>query len=527
MRSANRSSILCILMVLAASLPGEIPSSIPSAYAGLPTGFVDETLNTGLSQPASLDVLPDGRILIVEQKTFRVRLVAGGVLFATPILTVPDATGAGNEQGVLGIAVDPGWPVRPYVYLYFDRTPGSVIYIARYKAAGDLSSPTSTNLTLGNRYNVITDIPDAASNHNGGTLRFGADGKLYASLGEDADMCSAQDSTRFKGNILRLEVSTLPDVGPGPPAKSLLAPPDNPFPGGNANAALVFAFGLRNPFRFQVDPLTGKLYIGDVGESVYEEVDEATGGENFGWPFREGPILHTTPNCTEPGGSGSQNYDGPIGYYNRSGLPGGASVICGPRYRPMPSGLYNFPVQYHGAVFFSDYYHGFVRVLVQTAGVWGALPPVPGQPNSTDWATGVTNVGDYREGPDGAIYYLKQFPGELHRIRPATASGIGSEPTGELSRLVLSPNPYHAARGILSVEVDAELAARNATVRILDLSGRLVRTLDPKSDGSGSGAPRITWDGRDDAGQKSPPGVYFFLLLAGDARTAERLVVLP
>ena len=101
--------------------------------------------------------------------------------------------------------------------------------------------------------NLITDIPDNASNHNGGTLRFGPDGKLYASLGEDADRCSAQDSTRFKGNILRLQVASLPDTGTAQPSKAALAPPDNPFPGGNANAALVFAYGLRNPFRFQID----------------------------------------------------------------------------------------------------------------------------------------------------------------------------------------------------------------------------------------------------------------------------------
>jgi glucose/arabinose dehydrogenase len=497
----------------------------PAAEATMPTGFADDVLYTGLSQPSSFDFLPDGRILILEQKTFRVRLVAGGTLFGSPILTVPDVTGAGNEQGLLGIAVDPGWPSRPYVYLYFDHTPGSVIYIVRYKASGSLSDPASTNLSFGNRMNLLTDIPDNATNHNGGTLRFGPDGMLYASLGEDADRCSAQDSTKLKGNILRLQVSSLPDTGAGPPAKSLLAPPDNPFPGGNANAALVFAYGLRNPFRFQIDGTTGKLYIGDVGENTWEEEDEASGGENFGWPFREGPDVMTTTGCTEPGGSGTHYYDPPIAYYNRTQPPGNAAIISGPRYRPMPSGLYNFPVQYHGAVFFSDYYRGFLRVIVEQGGTWVPLPAVPGQPNATDWATSVVNVGDYREGRDGAIYYVKQFPGELHRIRPAPASGVGEEPGGDAIRVALSPNPYRAGRGALSVRVPAKLLEDGGMVRVVDASGRVVRSLGVFA--IEGGAALSAWDGRDTSGRVAAPGVYFLVVARSGRSSAARLVVLP
>ena len=495
------------------------------AEAALPTGFVDQTVVTGLSQPASLDFLPDGRILIVEQKTFRVRLVVGGVLYANPILTVSDANGAGNEQGLLGIAVDPEWPTRPFVYLYFDRTPGSVIYLVRYTASGSLSDPASTNLTLTTRMNLLTDIPDNASNHNGGTLRFGPDGHLYASLGEDADRCSAQDSTTFKGNILRLSVSGLPATGTTQPAKSALAPPDNPFPGGNANAALVFAYGLRNPFRMQIDPLTGKVYIGDVGENTWEEVSEAEGGENFGWPFREGPAVITAGGCSEPGGSGNHYYDPPIAYYNRTIPPGAASVICGPRYRPKPGGVYNFPAQYHGAVFFSDYYRGFLRAVVESGNGWVPLPDQPGQPDTTNWATAITNVGDYLVGPDGGIYYLKQFPGELHLIRPAGQSGVGEGSGSETLRLALSPNPYRATRGRLSIQAAPELLARGKSVRIVNASGRVVRELETSAFNAETG--RGVWDGRDLSGRLIAPGVYFMVVTGISERRAARLVVLP
>jgi glucose/arabinose dehydrogenase len=502
--------------------------SLGSAFATMPTGFVDEILYTGLSQPTSFDFLPDGRILILEQKTFRVRLVANGALFGSPLLTVPDVNGAGNEQGLLGIAVDPAWPSRPYVYLYFDHSTGSVIYIVRYKVSGSLSDPSSTNLTFGSRMNLIIDIPDNASNHNGGTLRFGIDGKLYASLGEDADRCSAQDSTTMKGEILRLQVASLPDTGAGPPSKAALAPSDNPFPGGNANAALVFAYGLRNPFRFQIDPVTGRLYIGDVGENTWEELDQCSGGENFGWPFREGPAVMTTTGCTEPGGSGHHFYNPPIAYYDRTNPPGNAAIIGGPRYRPVAGGLYNFPVQYHGAVFFSDYYRGFLRIVIeQSPGTWVPLPAVPGQPNATDWATSVVNVGDYREGHDGAIYYAKQFPGELHRIRPAPRTGVDETPESDVLRLNLSPNPYRAGRGALRLRAPAALLAGSSSIRIVDASGRLVRTLESASFTVTDGILSGTWDGRDTNGRLAAPGMYFFIVVGSGGRTAARIVVLP
>ena len=513
----------CIKGTLA--LAALILATSSETEAALPTGFTDQTVVTGLLQPASFAFLPDGRTLIVEQNTFRVRLVAGGSLHGSPVLTIPDVNAEGHEQGLLGIAVDPSWPSRPFVYFYFDRTPDSVIYLVRYKAWGTLTHPLSTNLILDDPMNILIDIPDVTLNHNGGTLRFGPDGMLYASLGDDLDGCSAQDSTRFKGNILRLNVNSLPLTGAGPPLKSLLAPPDNPFPGGNENAALVFAYGLRNPFRMQIDPLTGKVYLGDVGENTWEEVNEAGGGENFGWPFREALSAVTADGCSEPGGLGSHYYDPPIVFYNRTESPGPASVICGPRYRLMPGGIYNFPPEYDGALFFSDYYRGFLRVVVESANGWMPMPEAPGQPDTVNWATEMISVVDYLEGPDGAIYYLKQFPGELHRIRPAGEIGIGDGSGGESVRLALSPNPFRAGRGQLSIQADPELLAEGASVRIVNASGRMVRELDRTAFEPETG--HGSWNGRDDSGRLTSPGVYFLVLDGTRDRAARRLVVLP
>ena len=127
------------------------------------------------------------------------------------------------------------------------------MWLAMFTVTGTSSNPTSTNLTLGAQYNIVTDVPDNAGNHNGGALRFGLDGKLYLSIGDDAGGCTAQNMSSALGCVWRIDVSSLPGVGAGPPAKSTLIPAGNPYAGPTDNARLVWCHGLRNPFRFHID----------------------------------------------------------------------------------------------------------------------------------------------------------------------------------------------------------------------------------------------------------------------------------
>jgi cysteine-rich repeat protein len=423
------------MALCAACLSAALGATAPAARAALPTGFTDEVVTSGLSQPASFAFLPDGRILVVEQVTRRIRLIVGG-LATGPLHTIADVNTSGSERGLLGIAVDPGYPARPYLYVYFSHTgTPNTNYISMFALTGDLSDGSSTNLQVdaASRFNILTDIPDNASNHNAGTLRFGPDGALYASLGEDADACAAQTLGSLKGAILRLSVGSLPGAGSGPPAKSTLVPSGNPFPGPNDNARLTFAYGLRNPFRFHVDPATGDLFIGDVGLIDFEEADRAVGGENFGWPFREGPLIRTPGGCSEPGGPGGSTYDAPITYYDRSGFT--AAIIGAGLYRQVdyPFDL-SFPPEYDGDYFFADYFQGFLRRVKESGGAWSPAP-APGQPNADDWATQISTPGDFLPGPDGALYYLSQFGGggTLHRIRHMhCGDGITDAAIGEL-----------------------------------------------------------------------------------------------
>jgi glucose/arabinose dehydrogenase len=402
-------------------------SSLPvttTATLSLPTGFVDETIVQGLNEPVGMAFLPDGRLFVIEQRSAAVRLIVGGHLSpVNPIFTVPSVNSSGNEQGLLGIAVDPAFPARPYIYVYFNHAGTSTIYLSMFTVTGDVSDPTSGNLSvsLASQFNLVTDIPDAATNHNGGTLRFGPDSMLYVSSGDDATPCSAQDSTDLRGCILRLKVSGMPLSGSGPPAKSLLVAPGNPYPGPTDNARLNYCIGLRNPYRFSIDHATGDLLIADVGENQYEEVDWAQSGHmNFGWPFREGPTVHTVGGCVEPGGPGASTYDSPITYYNRTGFT--AAIIAGGLYRGVQGSGWTFPTTYDGDFFYSDYYQGWLRRIKRSGSTWALASPEAGQPDPTNWATGLSSPSDFLVGPDGALYYVSQFSafqpnsGSVHRI---------------------------------------------------------------------------------------------------------------
>ena len=172
---------------IAAALAGVLLCAVPShAAVRLPTGFVNDILLTGLAEPNSMAFLPDGRLLFTEQRTGAVRLFINGHIAASdPVLVVPDLTSLDYERGLQGVAVDPGWPARPYLYLYYTRV-GGFCRLVRYRASGDLAGPAGESLSLGDSLLVLDDIPDHNPLHNSGCLRFGPANYLYVSLGDDA-----------------------------------------------------------------------------------------------------------------------------------------------------------------------------------------------------------------------------------------------------------------------------------------------------------------------------------------------------
>jgi glucose/arabinose dehydrogenase len=501
------------------------------AVASLPNGFQDTPVVTGLDQPSGMTFLPDGRVVFVEQVTARVRVVVDGAIAAVdPALTVAGVNTNGNERGLLGIAVDPQWPADPYVYLYYDHQASGKIFISRFTGSGDLDGTGNGSITFdpASRHDVLTDIPDAAFNHNGGTLRFGPDAMLYASLGDDASACAAQDTITLRGKILRLDVSALPPGPDGPPAKSVLAAPGNPFAGPNENTQLIYAHGLRNPFRFHVDPENGDLFISDVGQDQFEEISWATaGGRNFGWPFLEGP---------DPTGVGCSGivpvpYTGPIAWYDRTGFA--ASIVSGGVYRnACDTCSARLPDSYRGDYFYSDYYQGFLRRIRFDGTTWVPAPIANGQPNPTDWGVGLTTVVDYLVGPDGALWYLQQFDatydpgtGSIRRITGTNSPvAIGDTSVGPV---LLALEPPFPNPGYASVEMALRLArSARVTVTVRDLAGRTVRVLLDRETFQAGRHP-VSWDGRDDRGREAPAGVYLIEAHCGEDRASVRFSRLP
>jgi glucose/arabinose dehydrogenase len=495
------------------------------AQVVVPDGFVDLTLVTGLAEPNSMAFLPDGRLLFTEQRTGRVRMVVGGTSIAThdPVLAVTQHS-VGGERGLQGIAVDPGWPARPYVYVYYTHD-GDQCWLVRFTGSGDLDNPLGHNLTLDSPLVLIDDIPDANQAHNAGCLRFGPDGRLYVTLGEDFDHCAAADSTTLKGALLRLDVGRLPAGSGGPVPRALLIPGDNPLSTSDSNAMLVWAYGMRNPWRFHFDPVLGEIYGADVGVSGFEEINEIRPGDFLGWPWREGDYLLNREDCPEPGGANTNAFVQPIVSLPHG--PGLAAINCAGMYRPVAGAPYNWPSEYsgfYGDVFLGEYYSGILRRIKKQSGVWGAAPPVSGQPTPDDWATGLVTAVDFLIGPEGSMWWLRQYDesfslesGSLHVIRSyGSPVGVGH---GALAiQLTAGPALFRSSTDLaFSLETPGRVR-----LTVYDVAGRVVRRLADEE--REAGPVRRTWTGEDDGGRPVPAGVYLVRLEAPGRRDRARLV---
>lgn len=484
----------------------------------VPTGFSDLPVVSGLGNPVAFDFVPDApghvRFVIAQQFDARVRLVRDGAVLAD-VMTVPGIS-PGGEKGLLGIAIDPGFPARPYLYVHCDDASGNTIRISRFTVTGDLLGVGNGALSAdpNSRYDLIDDVPDNAGNHNGGTVRFGPDAKLYASFGEDADPCGAQDRTTLKGVILRLDVSRLP-AGPGSAPRALVAPDDNPFAADpDSNARLVFAYGLRNPFRFQFDDARGWLVIADVGQNEIEELDllkalggssapgAASAGANFGWPWFEGNNAYSACSGSATGLSA------PIATYGHDSQ-GGVVIISAGAYHPSSNPLADWPSEYNGDLFFSDYGSGFLRRLKQGTSSWAIAPAVAGQPTGSNWGSGYGSVSDFRFGPEGSLWYVRNTSnGALRRI----VYDQGEPPPPPPPTFAVRKFSSHPQPAVGSVTLDLDMTAdASVDLHVFDARGRRVRTLR-SSAALGAGPQDVLWDGLDDQGESVPAGQYFVRL---------------
>lgn len=342
----------------------------------VPAGFTVTTLVGGLSAPTAEDIAPDGRIFVAEQGG-NVRVVQNGKLLAQPFLSL--TVDSQVERGVIGIVLDPNFESNHFVYVYYTTdTPVTHNRLSRFTE--------SNNVAVHGSEHVLLDLdPLHAGNHNGGGLHFGKDGKLYLSVGENAVPSNAQTLSNLLGKMLRLN----PDGS---------IPTDNPFYNiATGNNRAIWAMGLRNPFTFGVQPGTGRIFIDDVGQNTWEEIDDGKAGANYGWPTTEGAFDQSQfPNFTEP-----------LYAYNHGPNDSqGVAITGGTFYDPATQ---QFPASYRDQYFFADLGIGFVKVFN------------PATKTASAFATGFNQPVDLDVSSDGSLYVLSHG-GSISRITFANQS---------------------------------------------------------------------------------------------------------
>jgi glucose/arabinose dehydrogenase len=357
-----------------AAAPAVEPSTVNASSLPNANDYEWKLIASGLHRPVDIQPANDGsgRLFIIE-KSGDIRIYENGQLFDAPFLDIADRVNdSGNEMGLLGLAFSPDYEQNGFFYVNYTGDGGNT-RISRFQAGGNSADSNSENILL--------VIEQPYQNHNGGALAFGPDGYLYAGLGDGGSAGdphkNGQNIHSLLGKILRIDVNK---------GDKYSIPSDNPF--GNE----VWAYGLRNPWRISFDRTTGDLYIGDVGQDKWEEIDYlpagSEGGANFGWSIMEG----------------NHNYDGepqsgmylPAAEYNHA--EGGCSVTGGYVYRGiMP--------EWNGVYVYGDYCSGKVWALILVDGQWQSQVMFETGVNITSF--GQDESGEiYLASDNGNIYYL-------------------------------------------------------------------------------------------------------------------------
>jgi glucose/arabinose dehydrogenase len=354
---------------------------------------------SGFTQPLDLQAPDDntGRLFVVEQGGKIKIIPSSGPVLSTPFLDIGGKlSSSSGEEGLLGLAFHPDYATNPRFFVNYTSNDGGVLHtvIAEYTASsGDANIADATS------ERILLTVDQPFTNHNGGGLAFGNDGFLYIALGDGGSggdpNGNGQNINVLLGKILRIDVDSAPAMG-----LQYAIPPGNPFVN-LAGRDEIWLYGLRNPFRFSVDHSTADLWIGDVGQDSFEEVDRITpqqGGANLGWNFMEGTHCYNPPsNCTTTG------LTFPI--FDYSHAPGDETVIGGYVYHgtriPPLAGVYVF----------GDFISGRIWTLTQVSPVAWVRTEVS--------STAANDLSAFGQGLDGELYVVRYSSGVVAHIHQA------------------------------------------------------------------------------------------------------------
>jgi glucose/arabinose dehydrogenase len=355
---ARRWPLSLVLASLALGAPAVEAATVPA-------GFTETLVASGLASPTAMAFAPDGRLFVCQQGG-QLRVIKNGVLLQQPFLTV--TVSSVGERGLLGVAFDPDFASNGFVYVYYTATTPTIHNrVSRFTAAGDVAAAGSEVVLLD--LNTLS----SATNHNGGAMHFGPDGRLFVAVGDNANGSNAQTLANLLGKMLRIN-------------RDGTIPADNPFfAQATGQNRAIWAMGLRNPFTFTFHEISGRMFINDVGQNSWEEVNDGLAGANYGWPTTEGPT--TNPAFVSP----------VYAYGHGGGAFTGCAITGGAFYAGTPA---PYPGEYVNDYFFADYCSGWINRLDLSSGV--AASP---------FASGIAAPVDLTIGPEGSLYYLARGSG--------------------------------------------------------------------------------------------------------------------
>lgn len=352
--------------------------------AGVPEGFADKQVANGLNSPTAMTVLPDGRVLAVQQNGV-VRIIKGDALLPDNFYAVQNVDSYA-ERGCLGITSDPNFAANHFLYIYCTLKNGTRSFnrILRVTEANDRAVAGSEHVVL-----TLPDVPSGVRWHMGGALHFGVDGKLYVAVGGHEETwvppatSHSQNLANPFGKILRINADgSIPD--------------DNPYVDTPGAYRANFNLGLRNPFAFDIQPGTDLMYINDVGAAEWEEINKGMPDTNYGWPGAEGK-------------SNNSRYTNPVYAYSHRD---GCAITGGAFYNPPTQ---QFPASYAGKYFFADFCAGTIRFIDPAATA-----------TANGFATDIDHPVNLAVSPDGSLYYLA-------RNQSADVAGASVGTVGKIS----------------------------------------------------------------------------------------------
>lgn len=428
---------------------------------------------TGLTSPVEITNANDSRLFVVQQNGIIKIIQPNGTINPTQFLNISSKIIFNGERGLLGLAFHPQYSTNGYFFVYYNNTAGNIV-VARYSV-----NPTNPDVADPNSEKILLNIPKPFANHNGGSIHFAPDGKLWIVTGDGGSggdpNNNAQNKNSLLGKMLRIDVDA---TGP------YNIPSDNPFAGTAVDGAdEIWAYGLRNAWKFSFDLTTGSAMIADVGQGAIEEINKMSitqAGINYGWRCYEGNTAYNTAGCPA-----QSTMTFPIAVYDHSG--GKCSITGGYVYRGS-----QYP-SLQGKYFFADYCSNQIGIL--------------NTDNSIIWTSAYSGNGFSSFGQDSQkeLYVAGVESGKVFKITTGTLS---THENGFSEAIKVYPNPASKQIFISGIK------GTKTTAEIISAEGRKVLETGNIANEKGIDISGLT------------PGVYFINLKSGDYKSYSQKIVI-